>query len=241
MKSFSSIKPRRVVLVTLCTVGIVSCLSVTRARADAWDKKTVLTINEPIQVRDTMLQPGQYVFKLVDSSSDRHIVQIFNGDQTHLIDTILAIPNYRLNPEGRQFAFYETPAGSAKALRAWFYPGDNFGQEFPYPKHLAMMEPAAALAPAPQPEPSPEPQPAPASPETAPEPEAAAPAPEAAPAPAPTATESAPVPEPAQAPQPAQQSGPATLPKTASPYPLIGLSGLLSMCVYGLLRVRRSA
>jgi hypothetical protein len=32
------------------------------------------------------------------------------------------------------FRFWETPAGKPKAIRAWFYPGDNFGQEFAYPK-----------------------------------------------------------------------------------------------------------
>src|SRR5580692_4471384 len=83
-----------------------------RAQADQWDKKTVLTIDQPMQVRETLLQPGKYVFKLLDSNSDRHIVQIFNADQTHLINTILAIPNYRLEPTGgSRFVMWETPAG----------------------------------------------------------------------------------------------------------------------------------
>jgi hypothetical protein len=92
----------------------------------------VLTTNEPIQVRDRLLQPGQYVFKLLDSSSDRHVVQIFNDDQSRIIDTVLAIPRYRTEPTGKsRFTFWETPPGTAKALRTWFYPGDNMGQEFP--------------------------------------------------------------------------------------------------------------
>ena len=33
--------------------------------------------------------------------------------------------------------FWEVPAGQPKALRAWFYPGDNDGQEFAYPKEEA--------------------------------------------------------------------------------------------------------
>jgi hypothetical protein len=104
-------------------------------RADQWNKKTVLTVNEAIQLPHTVLQPGTYVFKLADSQSDRHIVQIFNADESHIIATILAIPNYRLKPTGKNvFRFWETPAGNLKAMRAWFYPGDNFGQEFAYPK-----------------------------------------------------------------------------------------------------------
>ena len=104
-------------------------------KADQWNKKTVITIQETIQLPHTVLQPGTYVFKLADSQSDRHIVQIFNAAETQIIATILAIPNYRLKPTGKSvFRFWETPAGTPKAMRAWFYPGDNFGQEFAYPK-----------------------------------------------------------------------------------------------------------
>jgi hypothetical protein len=104
-------------------------------QADEWNKKTILTVNESISVPNKVLPPGKYVMKLMDSQSNRHIVQIFDGDETHLITTILAIPNYRLEPTGKtQFQFWETPPGQPKALRAWFYPGDNFGQEFAYPK-----------------------------------------------------------------------------------------------------------
>src|SRR5207248_4437648 len=104
-------------------------------KADQWNKKTVLTVKETIQLPNTVLQPGTYVFKLADSLSDRHIVQIFNSDETKVIATILAIPNYRLKPTDKSvFRFWETPAGNPKAMRAWFYPGDNFGQEFAYPK-----------------------------------------------------------------------------------------------------------
>jgi hypothetical protein len=63
------------------------------ARADMWDKKTILTVNRPIQITDTVLEPGQYVLKLLDSQSDRQIVEIFNSDQTHMINTVLAIPS----------------------------------------------------------------------------------------------------------------------------------------------------
>jgi len=103
-------------------------------------KKTVLTVGEPIQLPGLVLQPGKYVMKLMDSQSDRHIVQIFNEDQSHLYTTILAIPNYRLEPTGTtRFQWWETPAGQPRAMRAWFYPGDNFGQEFAYPKNMSVQ------------------------------------------------------------------------------------------------------
>jgi hypothetical protein len=106
--------------------------------ADDWNKKTILTVKEPIQVPGAILQPGVYVLKLVDSLSDRHIVRIMNEREDEVITTTLAIPNYRLQPTGKsQFDFWEVPAGNPRALRAWFYPGDNFGQEFAYPKGLS--------------------------------------------------------------------------------------------------------
>jgi hypothetical protein len=119
-------------------------LSMTGAMADQWNKRTILTVNEPIQVPGKVLQPGKYVMKLLDSPSNRHIVQIFNDREDQLQTTILAIPNYRLQPTGKtEFQWWETPAGQPKAMRAWFYPGDNFGQEFAYPKTEAVSIAAA--------------------------------------------------------------------------------------------------
>lgn len=121
----------------LC-VGLAT-FSSTLALADEWNKRTILTVNESIQVPGKVLAPGKYVMRLLDSPSNRHIVQIYNGDETQLQTTVLAIPNYRLQPTGdTQFTFWETPAGQPKALRSWFYPGDNFGQEFAYPKEAAV-------------------------------------------------------------------------------------------------------
>jgi len=120
-----------------------SCLGilalVPSAVADQWNKKTYITISEAVQVPGKVLQPGRYVMKLMDSPSNRHVVQIFNEREDQLQTTVLAIPNYRLQPTGKtEFQWWETPAGQPKAIRAWFYPGDNFGQEFAYPKTEAV-------------------------------------------------------------------------------------------------------
>lgn len=121
-------------------VGLLGAAIAPNAYADQWNKRTILTVNEAIQVPNKVLQPGKYVMKLLDSPSNRHIVQIFDENEQHLMTTVLAIPNYRLQPTGEtQFGFWETPAGQPKALRSWFYPGDNFGQEFAYPKNEAMQ------------------------------------------------------------------------------------------------------
>lgn len=115
------------------------------AKADDWNKKTVVTFSEPIEIPGVhlpgwgILPAGTYVFKLLDSSSDRHIVQIFSQDERTVYATILAIPNYRLKATDKTvITFRERPAGQPEALRAWFYPGRNWGDEFVYPKSMAM-------------------------------------------------------------------------------------------------------
>jgi LPXTG-motif cell wall-anchored protein len=223
-------------------VGILGCagvVAVHSAQADQWDKRTILTVNEPIQVRDTLLEPGQYVFKLLNSQSDRHIVQIYNRDQTHLVDTIMAIPNYRVQPTGNsRFTFWETPPGSAKALRAWFYPGDNFGQEFTYPKHLIQLASATTTQTA---VPAPPPQAEPVAP-PAEQPQAfVQPPPQDQPVEIAQNTPPPPPPAPAAQPEPTPEPAPQTLPKTGSRYPLFGLGGLLSLGLYGLMRLKRPA
>lgn len=211
--------------IAVAGIGMLGVGFVPKAHADAWDKMTTVTVSEPIIAGNKVLDPGTYVWKLLDSPSDRHVVQIFSKDQSHLETTILAIPNYRLQPTGKsQFSFWETPAGVPKAVRAWFYPGDNFGQEFAYPKKLVAQ--LASAAPVPVPAAYKEPE----APAPTPQPEVApAPAPEAAPSPAPAPevqTQDAPA---------AQASTPAALPHTASLNPLVGLLGLVSLSVAGLL------
>jgi len=210
-----------------------------RAQADQWDKMTVLTVNEPIQVSDTYLDPGTYVFKLVDIGSARHIVRILNADQSRVVNTIMAIPNYRLEPTGdSRFMFWETPPGTARAMRAWFYPGDNFGQEFRFPKQLRQI--AVASAPAPQETAVAPPPPPPPAPTLAPEPPAPAPAAQVETQEPVVIAQNTPPPPPAEA-APAPAAPTQELPKTATPYPLVGLGGLLSLGLYGLVRLKRSA
>jgi len=228
--------------------GCIGLALIPNLQADEWNKKTNLTVNEPLEVpscctpgHTVILQPGEYVIKLVDSATDRHIVRIFDKDEKNVITTILAIPNYRLQPTGKTvFGYWEVPAGQPQALRAWFYPGDNFGQEFAYPKETAAVEdlktvpivavdetgkttelaqtapePAAAVAVAPAPEPAAAPAPA------------AEPAPVAAPAETQTADRAVEAPAPAK-----------TLPHTASGLPLLGLAGLVSLGLFAVLGLR---
>src|SRR5262250_1680152 len=127
------------VVATIFYLSLAALAFSASVKADAWNKKTFVTFSQPVEVPGGVILPaGTYVFKLMDSASNRHIVQIFNEDQNHIYATVLAIPNYRLQVTGKSvMTFGERAAGEPQAIRAWFYPGDNFGQEFVYPKSRA--------------------------------------------------------------------------------------------------------
>lgn len=216
----------------LLKLGTVLCLAalcvlvVPTATADDWNRKTVITFSGPVEVPGVgaqTLPAGTYVFKILDSQSDRHIVQIFNKEQTHVFTSILAIPNYRLRATDKTvITFRERPVGQPEALKAWFYPGRQWGEEFVYAKPRAIelaketnepvlatpielaAVPVAALRTAPVEAVDPKGQPI----ELA---QVVEPPPVQVVEPTPVAAE--------------------TLPKTASPLPLISLIGLLTMGV----------
>jgi len=129
-------------------VAIIFCLSlvalafVPGLKADEWNRKTTVTFSAPVEVPGVgaqTLPAGTYVFKILDLMSDRHIVQISNEAQGHVYTTILAIPNYRLKATSKTvMTFGERAAGQPQAIRAWFYPGRQFGEEFVYPKYRAV-------------------------------------------------------------------------------------------------------
>jgi hypothetical protein len=121
------------------------------ARADTFNKLSKLTFSQPVELPGNVTLPaGTYTFTLLDNFGYRHIVQVFNEDRTHLYATILAIPNYRVTPsEKTVIRFSEIAAGAPNAVKEWFYPGDNFGQEFVYPKHRAVELAKASNEPVP--------------------------------------------------------------------------------------------
>ncbi|MGO9269457.1 MAG: hypothetical protein ACLQOO_04230 [Terriglobia bacterium] len=131
-----------------CRKLTIFCLSVValafppKVKGDEQDKKTTVTFTAPVEIPGVgaqTLPAGTYVIKLLDSASDRNIVQILNEDQTHVFATILAIPNYRLRPTDQTvMTFKERAEGQPEAIRAWFYPGEQWGQEFVYPKTRAV-------------------------------------------------------------------------------------------------------
>jgi len=229
--------------VIAAVIGLGACAGA--LYADTWNKRTKLTFSGPVQVPSAhakegvvTLPAGTYVFRLLDSSSARHIVQVTNVRGDHVYSTILAVNDYRVNATSKTVMYFtERQAGTPQAVKAWFYPGDNYGQRFVYPKVKATEIAAATNQPVPSHEVA-----------TVTKEEVETPVHIATPAKQETAytaatfekvdaTDTAGV-DGESAPAPA---APATLPKTGSPVPLIGGAGLLLVAGSFLLRRTRLA
>jgi hypothetical protein len=87
---------------TVCLLALLGAACATSAKADDWNKKSVVTFGGPVEIPGVhqkgwgVLPAGTYVFKLLNSENDRHIVQIFSQDEKMCIATILAIPDDRM-------------------------------------------------------------------------------------------------------------------------------------------------
>jgi hypothetical protein len=126
-------------LKVILTIGLGALALLPTAQADQRNQKTVLTFSEPVEIPGQILPAGTYVFKLADTHAHRHIVQIFDKEQTRVFGTFIAIPDYRLHPSDKTILRFEERAeGQPQAIKAWFYPGRNYGHEFVYPKNQAV-------------------------------------------------------------------------------------------------------
>jgi hypothetical protein len=106
---------------------------VPKVKADESDLKTIMTVNEPVQVPGKVLPAGTYVLKLVDPN-DRTLVEIYNANETHLITMVRGIPDHRMGFSDKSILQLEPQSeGRPEALKAWFYPGYDSGVEFVYP------------------------------------------------------------------------------------------------------------
>ena len=220
-------------LMLLVGLGLLGGM-IHEAVASEWDQRTVFTFSGPVEVPGQVLPAGTYVFKLADSQSDRNIVQVFAKDEKHLFGTFLTVPDERLRPASKTIiTFDERPAGSPEAIRAWFYPGENYGHDFVYPKPKAVALAKANDTPVPS-------MPVELAENTT--------------KPAPTLTEphvTALREATLKAQQPTDEEVeiakaliaqvppalPASLPKTASALPLIALAAILSLAMAGVLKL----
>jgi len=127
-------------LKALCLSGslALSFLLTNPLMADEMNKRMEFQFSAPVEIPGQVLAPGKYVFELANDSSNLNLVQIFSEDSNgkeSLVATLETIPDYVSNtPDKPLIHFEERPSGSPEAIHSWFYPGENTGWEFVYPK-----------------------------------------------------------------------------------------------------------
>jgi hypothetical protein len=132
---------KRVKLIaTACVMAMLGVLTLNGTAQDFnTNERTFLTFSSAVELPGVTLQPGTYLFRLADSQSNRHIVQVFSQDEKQIHATILAVPAERLEVTGETVVtFRETGEAAMPAVQYWYYPGDRIGHEFVYPKDQAM-------------------------------------------------------------------------------------------------------
>jgi hypothetical protein len=134
------LETRRYIYSALAGLLLYAFVLLPCSNASEFDKKTILTFNESVQIPGTVLEPGTYVVKRADPMANPDVVRFFNTDETRLYATVLAIPVERPAPmDSPSVSFAEIGGSSTQALRTWFYPGELTGAEFIYPKGSRVM------------------------------------------------------------------------------------------------------
>jgi hypothetical protein len=113
--------------ITCAMLGLLTAGFAPSMRADARDKETHLTTNQPLQVGTILLAPGQYLLRLIDPG----VVSVYNADGTQPLGIILGWSAYREDAGDKKlFTVSQSQGNQPATLKYWFYPGDNSGLEF---------------------------------------------------------------------------------------------------------------
>src|SRR5262249_8938162 len=120
-------------------LGLV-LLAPSLTHGDEWNLATRFTVSQQSEVPGMVLQANTpYVIRLLDSPSNRNVVQIYDKDQMHMLTMFMAISAERPEPADRTvFSFVESAPGYPLPIGEWFYPGRLNGLEFVYPKQQAL-------------------------------------------------------------------------------------------------------
>jgi len=138
---------KKIMVATFC-LAVVWLVTAPAVHADDWDKKTRITVNQPFEIPGMILPAGTYIVKIVNLGAVRHVVRIFSEDETKLYATLMGIPDFRPQTTDKTaLTFYESEVNRPRALHNWFYPGYQYGIEFAYPKKQAVEIANAAEEP----------------------------------------------------------------------------------------------
>ena len=121
-------------VVFACGVTLLSALP-NPALANPADQLSYMTFSQAVSLPGMTLPAGEYVFRLLDRTASPAVVVVLNKEQDHVYATLLTTPAQRMKSTGDPaITFYESPAGTARPIRAWFFAGEKVGLEFAHPE-----------------------------------------------------------------------------------------------------------
>jgi len=133
---------RETLITSACAAAILLTMSATPARAQGgpMDSRTEFTFNQPVELPGVTLPPGTYVFRFVDATTGKKVMQVQAKDASNkTYGMFMTISAQRPKAsDDAELRFLETPAGQPAAVKTWWYPGNTIGREFIYPKSQAM-------------------------------------------------------------------------------------------------------
>jgi hypothetical protein len=127
-------------ITSACAAAMLLTMSATPASAQGpMDSRTEFTFNQPVELPGVTLPPGTYIFRFVDATTGRKVMQVQAKDASDkTYGMFLTISAERPKPsDDAELRFLETPAGQPAAVKTWWYPGNTIGREFIYPKSQA--------------------------------------------------------------------------------------------------------
>ena len=127
---------------TACAAAMLLTMSAmpSLAQGQPMDARTEFTFNQPIDLPGVTLPAGTYIFRFVDGTTGRKVMQVQAKDaSSKTYGMFLTINAQRPTPsDDAELRFLETPAGQPAAVKTWWYPGNTIGREFIYPKSQAI-------------------------------------------------------------------------------------------------------
>src|ERR671912_743463 len=128
-------------ITSACAAAMLLTMSATPASAQGgpMDSRTEFTFNQPVELPGVTLPPGTYIFRFVDATTGRKVMQVQAKDASSKnYGLFMTINAERPKPSNdAELRFLETPAGQPAAVKTWWYPGNTIGREFIYPKSQA--------------------------------------------------------------------------------------------------------
>jgi len=126
------------VIRTMLGIGLSVTLFASAVQAQPEDKRTYFTFSGPIALPSVTLPAGRYLFRIVDTTTSRKVIQVLDENQKKPYTMANTIPDQRRDaPKDATVVFYESPRGTPAAVKSWWYPGESIGYQFIYPRAQA--------------------------------------------------------------------------------------------------------